>query len=299
MGFVNQVLLDQLCAFHRLKRNIPGAWRLGSWLGARRELLKGLPPRARKVWEGTYVFIDPSDFYDGNKYLVWGLNPKEPIANVICQLIRKGDCFLDIGANVGIHSALASVLVGRDGAVHAFEAVPDTFERLKVLETRNRFHNITAWNLAVSDKVGFVDIFPGPSGHTGVASLRRDSNLDQHGVTCPCRTIDSLAKDLPQVRLIKVDVEGAEMRVFKGMAQLIQRDYPYVITELTDRYLRDLGSSKEEVVGFFESLGYVVYRIGNPISKYVPADEDQCDILCVPANSQSVQWQADVSIRAH
>lgn len=296
MNFIYRMALERLCEIHRLHRKLPGRWRLTNWLDSRRKVLQELPPRPRKIWRGTYLFLDPHDYYDSNKYLVHGLNPSEPIANTICQLLRPGDCMLDIGANVGCFSALGSVLVGEKGAVHAFEALPETYERLKVLERRNRFGNVKARNIAVSEKDGFVEIFPGPPEHSGIASLRKTRDHNPSGVRVPATTIDGLAGEIPRVRLVKVDVEGAEMMVMRGMDRLIERDHPFVIAELTDKYLRDLGSKKEEVVQYFEARNYTIYRIGKSITKYTPSTEFQCDILCVPPGESSIGFKDDISL---
>lgn len=299
MNLLTRSSFEVICKFHRLRREFPGRWRLGIWLNSKRERLKELPARARKIWRQTYLFIDPKDYYDSNKYLVWGLNPAEPIANVICQLVGEGDCMLDIGANVGIHSALGSVLAGKEGAIYSFEALPDTFERLRVLESRNRFRNIKAWNVAVSDKDGFVDIFPGPPDHTGTTSLRNVDEKGAGGIKVSARRLDSLIDDIPRVKLIKIDVEGAEMLALRGMKDLINRDQPYVLAELTDRYLRELGSSKEEVVGYFKALGYELYRVENTITQYAHTQEFQCDILCVPPGAKPIEWKSNISLPIH
>ena len=73
--------------------------------------------------------------------------------------LKRGDIFIDIGANVGAHTLLASRLVGGTGRVHAIEASPSIFHRLQVNLAANAAVNVHAYHMAVSDKAGPVTVF--------------------------------------------------------------------------------------------------------------------------------------------
>ncbi len=82
-----------------------------------------------------------------------------------------------------------------------------------------------------------------------------------------------------------MDIEGAEAMALKGMVKLIERDQPLFIMELTDFYLRQLGSSAESVLNFFRELNYRIFLAGEEIQEIdspTQIKEYQHDILCIP-----------------
>jgi hypothetical protein len=89
---------------------------------------------------------------------------------------------------------------------------------------------------------------------------------------------DDLWKVDEPIALIKIDVEGAEMAALHGMSGCLARDEPDVILEVTDQYLRALGSSAESLVRFLADLGYSMYQIGaNSLARIDrPADLTRC-----------------------
>jgi FkbM family methyltransferase len=189
---------------------------------------------------------------------------------------------IDVGANVGYFTALAALAVGVHGIVHSFEASPHTYQKLQVLAENNLYGNIQTHNYAVSDEDGIVEFFCGPADHTGISSMRNLEINTSSTVKTKAIRLDSMMDTIPPTRLIKIDVEGAELLALKGMKSLIVRDSPYVITEVTDGFLRQLGSSKQELVDYFYDLGYSPHRIQASILPYMPQDEYQCDVLFVP-----------------
>jgi FkbM family methyltransferase len=277
-----------LCQFNRLHQAFPGRWRLCKFLESQSDHLRTLPPIVAKVATDTYLHLDPQDKFDGLKTLINGLNSREPISNLARQILRPGDNALDIGANVGYFSALASVAVGRHGRVFAFEASPATYERLQTLVQGNKWRNVQSFELAVSDRAGQVELHCGPPDHTGTTSMRDLGSSTTSMVRVKAVAIDEMLDQLPPVRLVKVDVEGAETLVAHGMARLLARDRPYVVTEVTDSFLRALGSSKAELVRSF--VGYRPYRVARQVSPYEEQDEYQCDVLLVPDGAPPVQF---------
>jgi FkbM family methyltransferase len=290
MNYIKHQALTLLCKYNRLHQHFPGRWRLCHWLEKKRPLLQKLDASPAKIAKGTYLYLDPMDYYDGLKYFIHGLNKREPISNIATQLLRPGDCMIDVGANVGYFTALAALTVGVHGIVHSFEASPDTYQKLQVLAKNNLYGNIKTHNYAVSDEDGTVEFHCGPTDHTGISSMRNLGTKTSSTVKTSAIRLDSMMESIPPVRLIKIDVEGAEIRALQGMKSLIVRDSPYVITEVSDGMLSQLGSSKKELVDYFYNLGYSAYRVQAFIVPYVPQDEFQCDILFVPAGMYTPEF---------
>jgi FkbM family methyltransferase len=172
----------------------------------------------------------------------------EPEFHKLSDWIRPGDWALDIGANVGHYTSRLSQLAGPNGRVLAFEPVPATF-RLLAANTRLFQHpNVTLFNAAASDAATLTGIEV-PDGSTGpyLAHLLPNAALK---VLCIC--VDQL--DLPQpVRLVKIDAEGHELSVLRGMKELIDRDHPTLIVEVsnveTQQFLVGAGYSVERFPG--------------------------------------------------
>ena len=238
-----------------------------------------------KVAQGKFLHLDPREKFDGLKTIINGLNPREPLTNLALQILRAGDNILDIGANVGYFSALSAAAVGESGKVYAFEASPSTYQRLQTLAQSNPHKNINTFELAVSNESGSLVFHCGPPDHTGTASLRDLGNRTSSTVTVRSVTIDELLDSFPTIRLVKVDVEGAEARVAQGMLRLIERDQPYILTEVTDSSLRALNSSKDELIEIYKDLGYSPFRVDRNVEPYTERVEYQCDVLLVPKNS--------------
>jgi FkbM family methyltransferase len=200
----------------------------------------------------------------------------EPAITAYYQsVLRRGDIVIDIGANVGAHALLAADLVGATGRVHAVEASPTIFNRLKRNLNANRASNVIAYNCAVLDHTEPVPVF-----------LHEDSNLG--GTTVVSREASnrgcaqesiveghplSAIIPIPEIcaaRLIKIDVEGAEWLVVKGMHDvlpLLHRDVEIII-EVTRAALNEFLISVEEFLTVFTQHGFTASRIPNIYSPH-------------------------------
>lgn len=150
--------------------------------------------------------------------------------DVVCFMrswLREGDVFLDVGANVGYLTAVASDLVGPTGQVHAFEPHKAHFARLSRLVKMNPQSHMRAEAVAISDRCGKGDLHI--SAHAGWHSLIANFNTDVSPQTSVegvlLDTLDNYvhnnALDGLPIRLVKIDVEGAESRVVRGAGGLL------------------------------------------------------------------------------
>lgn len=205
-----------------------------------------------------------------------------------------GMTVVDVGANLGYYSLLASKLVGESGRVIALE--PNS-ENCRLLLSSLRLHgtgNVQLVPVAADTATGWAYY----STHVGSnGGLIDDRDLLAHpGVVVPTFRLDDIV-DGP-VGFLKMDVEGAEGRVVKGATRLIERDRPVITTELKEEMLQRVsGSSVAEYLGYFEGLGYApsVLERGSGAEKPYPsvaallaewADTDQLrDILLIPAGT--------------
>ncbi len=204
------------------------------------------------------------------------------IAALMLRAIQPGDTVLDVGANIGFFTLLAAALAGPDGRVVGFEPAPDILERLAVNLAWNDSANVTVVERPVSDRVDTVTFHLNSDNH-GAHSLwdpgqhpdHPNSRAHARSIVTTTTTIDAeVARlGLAPPRVIKIDTEGAEHRVLAGAIELLTEfEIPYIIAELHDFGLSQLGSSQAALRGFMAELGYdtfLLYHDGS-LPKLVP-----------------------------
>ena len=157
----------------------------------------------------------------------WG-NACQSEIEIFAKNLKPGKIFLDIGAQVGYLSLVASKFVGESGKVYAFEPYIENFNALKQNISQNRIFNIFPLNIALSEESGAVFLeLKADTTRTaitnGVTGLKINSN-----------TLDNLIaeENLPAPDFVKIDVEGAEMKVLSGMLQTIDNSRPNILVEI-------------------------------------------------------------------
>lgn len=247
------------CWLARHRQTFRGRWRLMRTLEKHIDLARELKAAGRSVGGGFSFYIDPND-YNGLHYLLRGVSSRDPISSFLCSYLRTGDNVLDIGANVGYYTALASKLVGKAGRVLSFEASPTIAERLRG-SLRTPHDNVCIHDFAVSDEEGIVTFYTETNGHTGRSSLL--PHLKDEAIAHLVRSValDTMLATIPPTALVKMDIEGAEMRALRGMRELLKRDYPAVVLEITNEWLRSDGSSAAELLAWVSDLGYHPYSL--------------------------------------
>ena len=157
---------------------------------------------------------------------------------------------------------LSSRLVGPTGKVYAFEPTPTTAAWLKRNLALNNATNVTVHERAVSDTAGTVRIAKPSALNSGVNSIRAvDDALDSWDVQSV--RLDDVIPDAEMVRLMKVDIEGAELMLVRGFRRHMEGGrVAFVVCEVHDDYLRQLGSSSQEFFEVMTLYGYRAYSFG-------------------------------------
>jgi len=192
---------------------------------------------------------------------------------LIKRRLKPGDTFVDVGANIGHFSLLASRLVGNGGRVVAIEASPTTFRALQENIYRNRADNVRAVNMAVSDSRGMVKVFRGPESHIGLATtlpaLAAERECEPEADIPAAPLTDILdAEEFRNARLVKIDVEGMEWAVVAGMKSLLEsgRADLEVTVEVDPDSLAKQGREPGEILRTFEQYGFYGYELENDYS---------------------------------
>jgi FkbM family methyltransferase len=169
------------------------------------------------------------------------LHPTETdVARELAQGIQPGSVAVDVGANFGVLTEIMARSAGPEGHVIAFEAHPDNAEVLRArchwLQKRGGCASIDVRNVAVNDGSAAEVLL-----HAGRRHSANEWNITGQDVTgrhtagelrIPATSLDAALATHPQpVRMVKIDVEGAEDQVFAGMLEMVRRHRPELVIE--------------------------------------------------------------------
>jgi FkbM family methyltransferase len=204
----------------------------------------------------------------------------------------SGVCY-DIGAHFGIYS----VLMSKTCEVFAFEPNSKIFHNLERTASR---HGFTAFNTALSDFNGDADFFvPEEASMASLVQWTTSEKLNEthhHRIgvstlaeiartvtktSCEAHTLDSFVNEheLPLPNFIKLDVEGSEIKVLRGGRNTIQKSRPTIFMEVSAGIWKEMGTSHEEGLDFFRSLGYRLFYHGKEVQSL---DLEWDDVLAIP-----------------
>ena len=194
--------------------------------------------------------------------------------------LRRGDVFVDIGANIGLFTVIAAHVVKESGQVFAIEPVESTFLRLCENLKLNRFANVVALRLAIGHETGTMQMQTSLEGFDAFNTFGVPSRGDKFmPVNVKVSTLDQLVEEHSLMRsatLIKIDVEGWELRVVEGGRSLFESlDAPTLLVEFTDENAKGAGSNCHELYRYIESFGYSFYVY----------DSDSCQLIPDPMRS--------------
>ncbi|QLE73962.1 FkbM family methyltransferase [Streptomyces rectiverticillatus] len=185
----------------------------------------------------------------------------------LSRRLRPGDAFVDVGANIGYFSVLASRLVGEEGCVVAVEASPAVHERGAAQARLNGCRNVRAVNTAVSDSPGALTFTLASSRNIGANSIVSYDGPAESRFEIQAKPLPEVltAVEIAAARVIKVDVEGAEGSVVRGMVPLLDRLRPEaeIAIEVTPERMAQLGDSADELLATMREYGFHTYRIAN------------------------------------
>ena len=181
------------------------------------------------------------------------------------SLLGAGDVAVDVGAHIGFFAMQFAQAVGPTGMVYAYEPLERNADLLERSIAESRFGSRVALaRAAVSERAGHATLrFARETLNTGGAFLGdRATGVDEslQAVTVPTISLDDAALRRP-VRLVKMDVEGAEPLVVRGATRLLGEDRPHIISEIHPEQLgRVCGSSPAALFGELARLGYTPHR---------------------------------------
>jgi FkbM family methyltransferase len=196
----------------------------------------------------------------GRRWFAYGFC--EPAARAMRSLLRPGDVMIDAGANIGLFTVLAAARVGSHGRVIACEPSTATMQLLRDNVARNGFGWVELQEVALAEQPGRLEMQVFEPG-SGFSSFAPAETSRASRIEVEVTTLDRVAGPLlERTRLVKLDVEGAELRALRGAGALLERARPDFIVELEPEHLDRQGSSLADVQELFRDAGYLGYAIG-------------------------------------
>lgn len=182
------------------------------------------------------------------------------------ELITPGMVVIDVGANIGYFSLLASTLVGSDGRVHAFEPDPVNCSLLRKNVRLNRAANVKVVQAALSNNDEPVHLFL-DSQNKGDHRIWEPTGESRTSITVKCTTLDQYLHETSTVpRFIKIDVQGAEGQVLEGMKETFAGTAPmYLILEFWPEALRRCQTDPKRVIEQIAEAGFTIRVIADDL----------------------------------
>lgn len=240
-----------------------GKWRLIDWVFNRFQRRLAVTEVVRI---GSNIAIE-CELWDEVQNNIWWLGASYEVneTKYFTGLLRSGMVVMDVGANVGYYSLIASNLVSSKGIVHAFEPIESQFQALCANIERNRYSNILPNRKIVSDSCGYMAIYLGPECNSGAASVIKHLGNQSSRETVQSITIDAyLESQGPRgIDVIKIDTEGHELAVLKGAAKTLASAKPELLIEVQQRLLRAANTSREELYSYLYDHSYKAFAISS------------------------------------
>jgi FkbM family methyltransferase len=207
----------------------------------------------------------------------------------LSRVLRPGMVVVDAGANEGFYTIFMAKRVSADGLVVAVEPSPRERARLLHNLAINGLGNVRVVDKGLAAERGRAVLHIADSEHNGQNTLgtfiypgvgkQSDLEIDLEPLD---ETIEAVARR--PIDLIKMDVEGAELRVLQGARRILEEDAPLILFEVLDNALRAQGASAETLINFLRAKGYAILKFNGDghLSELSNATQASSNLLAVP-----------------
>lgn len=252
------------------------------------------PSFVMRYFEGFRMELDITEKTQRNIFFLKVY--EEWITHFIDQTIKEGDVFIDVGANVGYYTLLAT---SKGARVMSYEPERENFARLLHNLALNNF-SAQCLRMAVGNKSGTMTLQINPLNRGGNSMLPNDDyktgarhysrkeiehmfGVENLAQEVEVNTLDSLVQE--RVKILKIDVEGFEAQVFEGMEEILSKG-------MAENIICELGNkeTREEVIRVVKQHGYRAYSIDSAGSLLEETTgRDLIFVLCKPSAANTVQ----------
>jgi FkbM family methyltransferase len=204
--------------------------------------------------DGYSVFVRPIDHDVGQS--IRETKSYEPhVTAVVREVLRPGNTFVDVGANVGFFTAMAAHIVGSNGRVVAIEPMDKNVQLIAAAVWRNATSHVEIFPYAASDHEALLPIASG-LGTSNAQIVRPESGAPLPAIFALARRMDDMLSHIASIDLMKIDIEGHELLALRGFHEGLARHRPRMLTEFHPRCMRDnAGIDPVEYLAFLFAYG--------------------------------------------
>ena len=199
----------------------------------------------------------------------------------IKKLAEGSRVILDIGGNIG---QMALLFAQSAQKVHTFEPITELANRLQEnISLNNLEGKVTLHRVALTNTKGKITFGLPPKGNRGTGSTILADHLKEHLIEVDAITLDEfvLQHNITNVDFIKMDIEGAELFALQGMKELLSKEHPILLLEMTIGMMTAAGYTPKQLLDFLSGFGYHCYEITKngpkgPLADPKPQSENYC-----------------------
>ena len=208
-------------------------------------------------------------------------------SKIMEEKIEMGNIVVDVGANIGLHTLNMARIVGNTGQVFAFEPDPSNFEILKKNVKINNYKNIILEQKAVGDKHGRTTLYQ--SDHPGKHRIFPQTEQAKSEIQVELTNLDNYFDSdmIDKINFIKIDVEGLEFSVLKGMKNILKNSKKIkILFEFMPENTMEAGFTPIELLNYLTSNDFKLYCMDDKTKKllYVSNNEEIVK-LCSTTNN--------------
>jgi FkbM family methyltransferase len=203
---------------------------------------------------------------------------------LVMETVKDGNVVVDVGAHIGYYTLIFARCVGERGKVYAFEPEPTNFSILSKNVEVNGYKNVLLFQKAVADFNGRTSLFLDDGANTGDHRLYPEGN--RKSVEVDVVKLDDIINE--KVSFVKVDVQGVEWRVLKGMRKLIESGYvDRMLLEYSPYHIVASNYKEKELLKDIRDLGFKIYGFRMDGKGIVEMDDESIMKAC---NLQNLQY---------
>ena len=208
-------------------------------------------------------------------------------SKIMEEKIEMGNIVVDVGANIGLHTLNMARIVGKTGQVFAFEPDPSNFKILKKNVKINNYRNIILEQKAVGDKHGRTTLYQ--SDHPGKHRIFPQTEQAKSQVQVELTNLDNYFDSdmIDKINFIKIDVEGLEFSVLKGMKNILKNSKKIkILFEFMPENTMEAGFTPIELLNYLTSNNFKLYCMDDKTKKLLHVSNNEEIVkLCSTTNN--------------
>lgn len=188
----------------------------------------------------------------------------EMFLNITSEIMHSGFTMLDIGANVGWYTLLASNVYRKEGVnIYSFEPSPITCKRLKKNIELNELPQTRAFNIGLYNEKTSLEFYYDIEGSGGSSFVNLREREKVKKIVVDVEKLDDFVEKngIQSIDFIKCDVEGSELFVFEGGRKVLERDQPVIFSEMLRKWSAKFNYTPNDIIQLMKGIGYECYAI--------------------------------------